>query len=177
MKFLAALAISAFVTAATLAGDVEIAGMKSKTPDAWKEEPPANAMRLTQFKLPKADGDPEDAELIIFTFPGGSGDPDANLKRQLAKFKPAEGKDKVDAKVEKIKVGKIEAPYQDITGTFLSKFPPNAPTAKVTEKANYRQLYVILITDKGDFYPTLIGPAKTVEKHKKDFEEFLKNLK
>jgi hypothetical protein len=71
----------------------------------------------------------------------------------------------------------IEAPYQDLTGTFLSKFPPNAPTAKVTEKANYRQLYVVVVTDKGDFYPTVIGPAKTVEKHKKEFEDWLKRFK
>ena len=47
----------------------------------------------------------------------------------------------------------------------------------MTEKTNYRQLYVLLVTDKGDYYPTLVGPAKTVEKHKKDFEEFLKNFK
>jgi hypothetical protein len=177
MKFLITIAMCAVLAAPILAGEVEIAGMKSKTPDAWKEEKPSSDMRLTQFKLPKAEGDPEDAELIIFYFRGGSGDPEANLKRQLAKFKPAEGKDKVDVKLDKIKVGTHEAPYQDITGTFLSKFPPNAPTAKVTEKTNYRQLYVPLVTDKGDYYPTLIGPAKTVEKHKKDFEDFLKNFK
>ena len=90
--------------------DVEIAGMKSKTPDNWKEEKPSSNMRLTQFKLPKAEGDPEDAELIIFYFQGGSGDAEANLKRQLAKFKPAEGKDKVEVKVDKIKVGTYRGP-------------------------------------------------------------------
>ncbi|HJZ90839.1 MAG TPA: hypothetical protein VKE40_08185 [Gemmataceae bacterium] len=177
MKFLTALTTSVFLAGAALAGDVEIAGMKSKAPEGWKEEPPANEMRLTQFKLPKAEGDPEDAQLIIFKFAGGSGTAEQNLQRQRAKFKPAEGKDKVEEKLDKVQVGKIEAPYQDLSGTFLSKFPPNAPTAKVTEKANYRQLYVILVTDKGDFYPTLVGPAKTVEKHKKEFEEFLKNFK
>jgi hypothetical protein len=177
MKFLIATTACAVLGAASFAGDVEIAGMKSKTPDAWKEEPTVGDMRLAQFKLPKADGDPEDAQVIIYKLSGGSGTPEQNLQRQRAKFKPVEGKDKVEEKLDKIKVGTIEAPYQDLTGTFLSKFPPNAPTAKVTEKANYRQLYVILITEKGDFYPTLIGPAKTVEKHKKDFEEFLKNFK
>ncbi|MBO0697548.1 MAG: hypothetical protein J2P46_04075, partial [Zavarzinella sp.] len=147
MKCLSALVASAVFAVAALAADVEIAGMKSKAPDGWKEEPPANEMRLAQFKLPKADGDPEDAQLIIYKFAGGSGTAEQNLQRQRAKFKPAEGKDKVEEKLDKIKVGTIEAPYQDLTGTFLSKFPPNAPTAKVTEKSNYRQLYVILVTD------------------------------
>jgi hypothetical protein len=177
MKFFAAFAAAAFLSSALFAGEVELGGMKSKTPSTWKEETPSNEMRLAQFKLPKAEGDSEDAQLIIYYFKAGSGTAEQNLARQLAKFKPPEGKEKVEAKMDKIKVGKLEAPYQDITGTFLSKFPPNAPNAKVTEKENYRQLYVPLITDNGDYYPTLVGPAKTVEKHKKDFDDFLKNFK
>ena len=64
-----------------------------------------------------------------------------------------------------------------VIGVFLSKFPPFAPNAKITEKPGYRQLYVLFTTDNGDYYLTLLGPAKTVEKHKKDFDEFLKNFK
>jgi hypothetical protein len=178
MKFLIAIATSGFFAAAAFAGDVEIAGMKSTTPKSWKEEPTTIDMQLGKFKLPKAEGDPEDAQLTIYYFKGGSGTPEQNLQRQRAKFKPAEGKDKVEEKLDKIKVGTIEAPYQDLTGTFLSKFPPAAPTAKVTEKADYRQLYVVLLVpEKGDYYAALVGPAKTVEKHKKEFEDWLKNFK
>jgi hypothetical protein len=177
MKYLSALVASAFLAAMGLAGDVEIAGMKSKTPDGWKEEPTTSEMRLAQFKLPKAEGDAEDAQLIIYYFKGGSGTAEQNMQRQFAKFKPAEGKDKPDVKVDKIKVGAHEAPYQDITGTYLMKKRPFDPADKGVEMPNYRQLYVPLSTDKGDYYPTLIGPAKTVEKHKKAFEEFLKNFK
>ena len=177
MKCLSALVASAFVAGVALAADVEIAGMKSKTPDTWKEETPSSSMRLTQFKVPKAEGDTEDAELVIFYFKGGSGTPEQNLQRQRAKFKPPAGKDKVEEKLDKIKVGTHEAPYQDLTGTILQKKRPFDPADKGVEKGNYRQLYVILVTDKGDFYPTLVGPAKTVEKHKKDFEDWLKNFK
>lgn len=177
MKFLATLVIAAMVSAIGVAADVEIAGMKAKAPAGWKEEAPANTMRLTQFKLPKAEGDDADAELVVFYFKGGSGTVEQNLERQVKKFAPAAGKDKVESKVEKVKVGKIEATYQDVTGTFLSKFPPFAPNAKVTEKPNYRQIYVLFTTESGDYYMTLLGGAKTVEKHKKDFDTFLKELK
>jgi hypothetical protein len=131
-------------------------------------------MRLAQFKLPKEDGDDQDAQLIIYQFPpGSSGKPDDNLKRQLAKFSG-----KPEVKTDKLTVGKIEAPYQDITGTFLQKKRPFDPKDAGVEQKNFRQLYVVLLVpDKGDYYPTLVGPAKTVEKHKKDFDEFLKNLK
>ena len=174
MKFLSAVVASAVLAAAGLAGDVEMGGMKSKTPDTWKEEEPVGTMRLAQFKLPKAEGDAEDAQVIIYTFPAGSsGKADDNLKRQLAKFAG-----KPEVKTDKIQVGKAEAPYQDITGTYLQKKRPFDATEKAAERENFRQLYVVvLVPDKGDFYPTLVGPAKTVEKHKKAFEEFLKNFK
>ena len=174
MKFLSALAAATFLSAAALAADVEIGGLKGKTPAGWKEEEPVGSMRLAQFKLPKAEGDTQDAQLIIYQFPpGSSGTADANLKRQLAKFSG-----KPEVKTDKITVGTIEAPYQDITGTFLQKKRPFDPADKGVAQKDFRQLYVVLlIPGKGDYYPTLVGPAKTVEKHKKDFDEFLKNLK
>src|SRR5205807_361282 len=106
MRFISALSAAFLFAACGVAGEVEIAGMKSKTPDSWKEERATSEMRLAQFKLPKAEGDSEDAELIIFYFKGGSGTAEQNMARQLAKFKPAEGKEKVEAKMDKIKVGK-----------------------------------------------------------------------
>lgn len=156
---------------------VEMAGMKSTTPGDWKEEAPSNTMRLTQFKLPKADGDKEDAELAVFYFKGGgAGSTEANLKRQTAKFQPAEGKDKVEETVDKkFKVGSIDAIYQDVKGTFIKKPFPMAATG--TPMKGYRQLYVLFETKDGQYYLTLLGSEKTVEKHKKGFDEFLKNFK
>ena len=46
-------------------------------------------------------------------------------------------------KVSTVKVGKSEAKYQDISGTYLKKFPPFDPNAKITKVDNYRQIYVI----------------------------------
>jgi hypothetical protein len=168
-----------FLAAAAVRADdpkpVEFAGLKSTPPKTWKEETPANTMRTHQFKLPKAEGEKEDAELALFYFKAGSGSLEANLKRQQAKFQPADGKDKIDEKVEKIKVGTVEATYQDISGTYLKKPFPMAE--KATPFPGYRQLYVVFETKDGQFYMTLIGSAKTVENHKKGFEEWLKNFK
>lgn len=158
------------------AAEVALAGLKSETPKEWKEEEPSNKMRMAQFKLPKAEGDKEDAELAIFVFPGGSGSVEANLKRQVAKFTPADGKDKVGETVAKTKVGEFEATYQDVTGTFVKKPFPMAE--KGTPMADYRQLYVIFEAKDGkQYYMTLLGPAKTIDKHKAAFDEWLKNFK
>jgi hypothetical protein len=173
--------IAAIATAHGKAGTtVELAGMKSTTPDDWKDVPlPPGSMRMMQFKIPKADGDPEDAELAIFGLVGG-GSVDANLERQEKKFELPPGK-KDAVKVEKIKVGKYEAKYQDITGAYLKKAAPFDPNSKVTKMPDFRQLYVIFEAPEGNatrlYSMYLIGPAKTVEKHKKAFDDWLKNFK
>src|SRR3954454_232713 len=130
---------------------VEFGGFKSGTPADWKEETPMSKFRLMQFKLPKAEGDPEDAELALFKLPGG-GAVQANLERQEKKFELPAGKKPEDViKTEKIKFGgKHEAVSQDITGTYLKKFPPADPNAKVTKVPDYRQLYVIFEVKEGD---------------------------
>jgi hypothetical protein len=182
MRFLALSALLT-LTGSLFAADkgtvVELAGMKSTTPADWKEEAPTNSMRLTQFKAPKAEGEKEDGEIVVFFFRGGgSGSVDANLKRQVAKFEPAAGKDKVEEVVDKkFKVGTVDAVYQDVKGTFLKKAAPFDPNSKVTKFDNYRQLYVVFETKDGQYYLTFTGSDKTVEKHKKGFDEFLKNFK
>ncbi len=152
---------------------VELAGMKSTAPADWKEEKPSNAMRLTQFKLPKAEKDKEDAELAVFVFPGGSGTVKQNLERQLAKFVEEGRKDKS----ETIKVGELEATYQDVSGSFKKKAFPMA--TDFTKVEGFRQLYVVFETKDGkqQYYMTLLGPKDTIEKHEKGFKEFLKNFK
>lgn len=177
MRMMLAAALTAVLALGLTAADkgvtVEWGGVKSTTPAGWKEETPSNKMRMAQFKLAKEKGDPEDAELALFASPGG-GSVDANLERQVKKFELAK-----DAKpaVSKVKIGKEDATYQDIKGTLLKKFPPFDPNAKITKVEDYRQIYVIFEGKDAVYSLTLLGPAKTVEKHKKDFDEWLKNFK
>jgi len=186
MRLLLAASIVAVLAAAAAAQDkkgtlVEWGGMKSTTPADWKEESPTSKLRMAQFKLPKAEGDPEDGELALFKTPGGGSVQD-NLARQEKKFEIPAGKKPEDViKTEKIKVGGHEAVVMDIQGTYLKKFPPFDPNAKITKVPDYRQLYVIFEAKEGDatvlYSMTLLGPAKTIEKHKKAFDEWVKNFK
>ncbi len=156
---------------------VEWANMKSTAPAGWKKETPMDklGLRKAQFKLPKAEGDKEDAEVVVFYTPGGGG-VEANLKRQLDVFAPAKGADKVDSSQDKIQVGKYNAVYLDIKGTFLKKPFPMAKES--TPFPEYRQIYVVFEDDNGAVASVwLRGPAKTVEKHKKDFDAWVKNFK
>ncbi len=174
-----ALGVATVVVGMVAAETVELDGRKSEAPASWKKKEPGNKFRAYNFDLPKADGDPEGAELVVFFFgPGGGGGVNDNLKRWKSMFRAPEGKSIDDvSKVEKMKAGDVDITYLDVKGAFESKFPPFSPTAKVTLKENFRRFGVIFDSPNGPYFITLTGPAKTMEKHKDDFDRWLKNFK
>ena len=155
---------------------VDLDGLKSQAPADWKEEEPSNRMRYLQFRLPKKGDDKDNAELIVFK--GLGGDAQANVKRWKDQFVPPEGKT-IDeaAKVEEIKIGGHPATYLDMRGSYLFKFPPFDPNAKVQKKPDYRMLAIHFEGPKDVYHIKLTGPAKTVEAYKKGFDDWLKNFK
>jgi hypothetical protein len=155
---------------------VELDGLSSRTPASWKEEAPSTSMRLTQFKLPKVKDDKEDGQVVIFK--GISGTAQANIDRWKGQFQPPEGKTVDDvAKVTEMKVGDVMVSYLDIHGTFLDKFPPFAPNAKVVKRPGYRMLAVQFEGKANPYHIKFWGPADTVEHYKQGFDDCLKAFK
>ena len=155
--------------------EVQIDDFKSTTPADWKEEPPENKMRYAQFRLPKVEGDKQDAHLVIFKGLGGG--VANNIKRWKDQFIPPAGK-KIDdvAKESTIKIGTKEATLLDISGTYRFKAQPFNPQSKEEQLANYRML-AIYFDGTEPYQIRLTGPAKTVEKYKKSFDEWIKGFK
>jgi hypothetical protein len=156
--------------------EVELDGLRSRAPAEWKEERPSNRMRLTQFRLPKQKGDEQDAELVIFKGLGGSAKD--NVERWKGQFQPPEGK-KIDdvAKVKEMKVAGAAVTYLDVQGTYLFKFPPFDPNAKVQKRPNYRMLAAQFDGERNIYHIKLTGPARTVEHYKAGFDKWLENFK
>jgi hypothetical protein len=170
------LAVAAGARAADKGEAVEMDGLKSTAPAAWKKGTPANQFQYAVFTLPKADGDKDDTTLTIYYFnPGGGGGKDANIQRWKGMFKaPAAD----NAKVNQFKVGDVPVTEVDVSGTYLFKMGgPFNPNAKTEEKPDYRMVGVIFESKNGPYFMRLVGPAKSVEKGKKDFDEWLKNFK
>jgi hypothetical protein len=157
---------------------VELDGLRSRAPASWKEEQ-ARQMRHAQFQVPKVDGDKDDAEFVVFYFgPGGGGSTEENIKRWKGQFIPPDGKKMDDVtKVEKMKVGNVDVTYVDLSGTYKFKKAPFVPDEQAQLRSNYRALKVIFESPKGPYYLSLVGPAKTVEHHKKGFDELVKGFK
>ena len=74
-------------------GIVEAAGgLLFTAPDGWQKVATASSMRVAQYSLPRADGDAEDAELVLYYFGGGGGGVDANIERWLGQVQQPDGR-------------------------------------------------------------------------------------
>lgn len=157
----------------------EIDGLKSTAPAAWKAKEAAAPNRVYHFVLPKEKDDKYDGELIVFHFGNGQGGTAAaNIERWKKMITPAEGK-KIDdvSKVEETKIGGAKATVVDVHGTYTYKMRPFDQNEKGEQRENYRLIGVVLETANGPYFIRVTGPAKTVEAHKKGFDEWLKGMK
>ena len=167
------LVLSGFLAAAA---PVALDGLSSVPPADWKESPSASSMRLKQFSVPKTAGDTFDAELVIFYFGAGQGGGiEANLDRWKKMFEAPAGKP-IASKVDKLKVGKVPVTILDVSGTYLYKASPMAPTP-AEPRAGHRMLAVVFESPQGPYFFRLVGPEKTVTKQKPAFEKWIKSFK
>src|SRR4051794_12453241 len=155
---------------------VDLDGLKSAAPGAWKEEAPSNQMRLAQFRLPRAKDDKADAEVVVFKNAGGS--VKDNVKRWKGQFVPPEGKSIDEAsRVEPIKVGGRDATRVDIRGTYLFKRRPFDPSDPGERRPDYRMVAVQIEGPRNQYHIRMVGPARTVEHYTKGFDDWLKGFK
>jgi len=155
---------------------VALENVKSMAPAEWKREKPANLLRSYQFRLTKVKDDKMDAEVAIN--PDVRGKADENIKRWQKWFLPPDGKTIDDvSKIEKVKLGKKEAHYLDVSGTYLYKERPNAPDSSAVPRPGQRMLAIYFDTGDNTYFIRMIGPADTVAHHKKGFDDWLKAFK
>jgi hypothetical protein len=156
--------------------EVTLGNLKSRVPSTWKQDPVTSQMRLAQFKLPKANGDPSDAEVVIFQNITGSAQ--ANIDRWKGQFIPPEGQTMKDAaKTTESKIAGANVTILDVRGTYKFKARPFDPNAKEELRPNYRMVGVVFEVDGKPYHIRFVGPAKTVEQYKKSFDDWLQAFK
>jgi hypothetical protein len=133
-----------------------------KTPEGWVVEKPTSTMRAAQYKLPKAEGDPEDASLVLYYFgQGQGGGTQANIDRWINQMKQPDGtQSAAKAKSETLTVNGLKVTTVDVLGTYSAEMTPG--TGSISNNANYRMRGAVIETPKGSYFVKLVGPAKTV---------------
>jgi predicted small lipoprotein YifL len=147
-----------------------------KAPDAWVTEKPSSSTRVGQYKLPKAEGDNEDASLVLYYFGAAQGGAvQANIDRWIGQMQQPDGSASKDkAKTENLTVNGLKVTTVDLTGTFTAEMMPGSGDRH--NNADYRLRGAVVETPKGSYFAKLVGPSKTVARWDQAYSEYLKSF-
>src|SRR6187200_2784421 len=138
-------------------------------PPGWTDRAAASSMRVAEFVVPKASGDDEDGELIVYYFGGTGGTVEANLQRWTTQFQSTAAPVRTTATVNGLQLTNL-----DVSGTYIAEVRPGA-----TERHNrpgFRMRATVVETPKGPYFVKLTGPAATIDGASAAYEQFLKSL-
>jgi hypothetical protein len=138
-------------------------------PAAWTNRAAASSMRVAEFVVPKAPGDSEDGEVIIYYFAGGGGSVEANLQRWASQFQSTKDPVRTTATVNGLQLTSL-----DVSGTYVAEMRPGS--TEHYNKPGFRMRATVVETPKGPYFIKLTGPAKTVDSAGAAFDEFLHSL-
>lgn len=144
--------------------EAEAGDLKISVPKAWRQEQPANKLRLAQFSIRAVGGDQGTTEFVVSPPIGGTRE--ANVTRWIDQFEK-EGREVV------MSVGKCtqgEYLYVEISGTYKRPIGPSFARNFEAEKG-YRMHGLILSATKdgqplGNYYLKLVGPLNTVNAYR-----------
>jgi len=133
-------------------------------------------MRAASYAIEPASGDSEGGECIVYYFgPGQGGGVEANIQRWIGQFE-APGGGPADGLAERSRktVNGIEVTLLDLTGTYLFKPFPMAPSA--TKKPGYRMLAAIAEGKDAPVFFKLTAPQKTAAAAEPAFRQMIESL-
>ncbi len=136
-------------------------------PSAWVVMPNPSSMRKATYKIPRAKGDTEDAELSVLLAGGGV---DANVKRWASQFEGSPEPKKGSRKVGGLAVTQVE-----FHGTFTGSAMPGAPAAAPRPKSMMLAA-IVELPDQSCFFK-LVGPEATVKAAQKDFDKLVDSVR
>ncbi|NOU33321.1 MAG: hypothetical protein HOO96_35945 [Polyangiaceae bacterium] len=139
-------------------------GLTWTAPSGWTSMPNPNTMRKATYKVPRAPGDADDAEMAITQV---GGDIDSNVTRWVGQFEGT-----VTPKRTELTVGALKVTIVEITGTFGG----GGMGGSTGKKEHWTMLTAIAQTEPAHFFK-LIGPEKTVNLARRDFDKFVHSFK
>jgi hypothetical protein len=155
---------------------VPSATLKYDLPEGWTSKPLSSKMRLADFVLPKAEGDPEDATLVVTFFGGQGGTVQANFDRWLSQMEQPGGRASKDvAKTSVLKTHDLTLSIMDLPGTFVAEKAPGS--AERYNKPGFHLRAAVIEGTGGPYFVRLVGPAKTVAKWDASVQAFFKSLR
>jgi hypothetical protein len=125
-------------------------------------------MRKATYRISRAAGDPEDAELSVSQ---AGGTVEMNIQRWASQYEQkAEGAVKRSERT----VSGVKVTLVEIQGTFTGSAMPGA--APASPKSGYALLGAIVETAGASTFFKLTGPEKTIAAAKADFDRLIESI-
>ena len=147
-----------------------------KAPDGWVTEKASSSMRVAQYKLPRAEGDNDDASLVLYYFGATQGGTaQANIDRWISQMQQPDGSASKDkAKTETTTSNGLKVTTVDVSGTYTAEMAPGS--GSFHHDPNYRLRAAVVETPKGNYFVKLAGPAKTIARWDQSYTDYLKSF-
>ena len=157
-------------------GSDAAAGVVWTPPPLWVSQG-SRPMRVVTYRVPAAEGDPEDGECAVFYFGSGQGGTvGANLKRWISQFEQPGGTSSEDAaKIKQQVISGLNVTTVDLSGIYLASVRPMSPVKQ--RKPGYRLLGAIVDAPEGALFFKFTGPAPTVASSAEQFRAMLQSFR
>jgi hypothetical protein len=142
----------------------------------WVVVPPKSEMRRVQYRLPKVDGDPEDAELVVYYFGEQAGTVEANIERWCSQFTSPDGSEASGTLVRsRREVSSLAVEEVELHGTYVAETAPGS--GEHYSKPGFAMLAAIVSSDHGPYYVKLVGPEATIARWRPSFTNFVSAIR
>lgn len=146
--------------------EVELGAMMLTAPQEWIRRQPSSSFLITEFTLPKSEGDTEDGRLTVSAVGG-------TLEDNLARWKGQFGGQPEAESRETVNVGPVPITLVDYSGTFTDSLGMFAPGP---QRPGYRMLGAVIPLEGQFFFVKGYGPAQTIAAHAPRIRAFIQSL-
>ena len=160
---------------AALSGStLQLQGVSMTVPAGWVQEQvtPGPMSAVAVFRIPKGEGEAEDATVRVTYFPNMKGQDDANVDRWISQIGKPDGtpSTRADVKVSVEELTNVRLTIVDGAGTVKA-------TMRAQPQPDSRMIAAIVDHPQGPHFVVVAGGVKTIEKAQADVLAFLRSAK
>ena len=173
---IALLALLALPAAAADTVRTESVGLRFSVPSQWVRVPAPEAEWAARWRLPRAVGNRQDGDLVLFYFGKGTGgSSEETLARWHAAFFQPDGRPSRDVSTVTVRtVHGLRMTALDLAGTY--KPGPTRDGPKPPPRPGQRMLAAMIEGEEGPWFFEATGPAATIAQAKPGFDAMLDAL-
>ena len=141
----------------------------------WEKTKPSSSMRVAQFRLP-GQGGAKDAELVVYSFPGGGGSVEDNLARWCTQFEQPDGRASKDvASRSQLEHDGLKVHRLELGGTYVAETSPGS--GQKLNEPGWRLIGAVIEATSQSYFVKCTGPEASVTHWRASVDAFLAGIR